>query len=160
MATIAVVIICVKTGRVKNSTLETTLSANQAYGVALTTKSQGTHTADESAYDHPAVNQDDILNNDTRVMNEAYGVNDQDTTTGDGTGYSHPAAVTVNQLFQAGTTGDSIEAKRNEAYAANIEMEKNDAYKSATVVDNGTPSGTYYCYDYCYELLWKYYYMG
>ena len=94
------------------------------------------------------MNQDDILNNETRVMNEAYGVNDQGTTTGDSTGYSYPAAVTAEQLFQAGTTGGDIEAKRNEAYAVNTEMEKNDAYKSATVVDNGTPSGTYYYYDY------------
>ena len=91
------------------------------------------------------MNQDDILNNETRVMNEAYGVNDQDTTAGDSTGYSYPAAVTVDKLFQAGNSGDDIEAKRNDAYAANIEMEKNDAYKLATVVDNGTPSGT--CYD-------------
>ena len=105
--------------------------------------SQDTHTGDESAYDYPAVDQNDTQchANETR-MNIAYGINDQDITTGDSTGgYSYPASV--DQLFQAGI-GDKIEAKRNEAYAANIAMEKNEAYKLAIAVDSGTASETLY----------------
>ena len=76
------------------------------------------------------MDQDDTHINETR-LNEAYGVIDQDSETATGENiYSYPA--TVDQSLPI-DTDDGITAKRNEAYAANIVMEKNDAYNAAIV---------------------------
>ena len=125
------VIIHLKASGVNGSTLKTTTAVNQAYGANVTLQDYHTHISDESTYyDYPAVDQDDTHINETR-LNEAYGVINQDseTATGEDT-YSYPA--TVGQSLPAGTD-DGITAKRNEAYVANIVMEKNDAYNTATV---------------------------
>ena len=117
------VIVCLKTDR---SAFTTATPINQTYGVI-----QDAHTG--PAYDYPVfMDQDGNHINGTR-LNEVHGV------TGE-SGYSYPA--TVNHV---GTTGDNIEfeAKRNKAYAANIGMERNEAYEAATVVDSGTASETY-----------------
>ena len=117
------VIIRLKTDR---SALTATTTTNQTYGVI-----QDAHTG--PAYDYPVfMDQDGNHINGTR-LNEVHGV------TGE-SGYNYPA--TVNHV---GTTGDNIEfeAKRNKAYAANIGMERNEAYEAATVIDSGAASETY-----------------
>ena len=113
-----------KAGRESRSIHEDTTAANPAYGVTQTL--QDAHTPGKNTYyDYPTINTHNI--SETR-MNEAHGVIYETIAAGHGESvhtYSHPVAQ-----FQAGTDGNHIEAKQNEAYAviADVIMEKNDAY--------------------------------